>query len=180
MFELADSGSSGDLPLLCSPLSLSPPFSLSLFYLSTCYATLCHAALAQVCDHVPRSNAHIESPVYAFIFPLLLFAPFSSRCMPANVSSFLLTFLPATFLLLYSPVFLHERAARSSVGGERRRVSPLLRRLRRTYLYLRRCTCAEAYCHAQWLDRADPVHWPMHRSRRLLLFYLSAPGTLAG
>lgn len=52
MFELADSGSSGDLPLLGSPLSLSPPFSLSLFHLSTCYATPCHAALAQVCGRV--------------------------------------------------------------------------------------------------------------------------------
>lgn len=30
MFELADSGSSGDLPLLCSPLLLSLPLALSL------------------------------------------------------------------------------------------------------------------------------------------------------
>lgn len=65
MFELADSGSSGGLPLplflflsfslfpscLSSPpvVCVSLSLSVSLYYLSTCYATPCHAALAQVC-----------------------------------------------------------------------------------------------------------------------------------
>lgn len=89
MFELADSGSSGDLPLLCSPLSpaLSSPSSLSFFYLSTCYATLCHAALAQVCGHVLVLETHTPpSKATPSTFFFLL--------SQTKLSSFLRSFLP--------------------------------------------------------------------------------------
>lgn len=88
MFELADSGSSGDLPLLCSPLLLSLPLalslppslssSLSLSHLSTCYATLlCHAAsAAQVCGHVgtrkrtpPSQRLHLSTFLFLLSQP---------------------------------------------------------------------------------------------------------------
>ena len=104
MFELADSGSSGDLPLLCSPLLLSPalfpPVSLSFFHLSTCYATLCHAALAQVCSHVLilESTHHLRR---------LHLRPFSSSSL--NVHTLLSPPISST-APFHAPSFLSFRS----------------------------------------------------------------------
>lgn len=186
MFELADSGSSGDLPLLCPPLSSSSPFShslslcLSLFHLSTCYATLCHAALAQVCGRVPV-RTHTTS----------------SGATPSS-SSFRATYARQATSLPRPPPFLPSFLS-SSLDGHRRlppRASwpiawaagalpslarsfslPCSSRRLRGPTYTFGCTCAGAYCHAQWLDRAGTVHLPTHRyrRRRFLHFYLTRP-----
>lgn len=96
MFELADSGSSGDLPLLCSPLLLSLPLalslppslsSLSLSHLSTCYATLlCHAAsAAQVCGHVgTRKRTPPSQRLHLSTFLFLLSQP--THALPLSLS----------------------------------------------------------------------------------------------
>ena len=123
MFELADSGSSGDLPLLCPPLSsprslslsliLPPSPSLSLTF-STCYATLlCHAALAaQVCGHVgtrkrtpPSQRLHLSTflfllsqPARALPLPLPL-----SRCASSSTPFHRRSPLP--FLFFFSFLF---------------------------------------------------------------------------
>lgn len=98
MFELADSGSSGDLPLLCPPLSsprslslsliLPPSPSLSLTF-STCYATLlCHAALAaQVCGHVgTRKRTPPSQRLHLSTFLFLLSQPARALPLPLPLS----------------------------------------------------------------------------------------------
>lgn len=98
MFELADSGSSGDLPLLCPPLSsprslslsliLPPSPSLSLTF-STCYATLlCHAALAaQVCGHVgTRKRTPPSQRLHLSTFLFLLSQPARALPLPLSLS----------------------------------------------------------------------------------------------
>lgn len=105
MFELADSGSSGDLPLLCSPLLLSlplalslPPFlssSLSLSHLSTCYATLlCHAAsAAQVCGHVgTRKRTPPSQRLHLSTFLFLLSQP--THALPLSLSRYVSSSTP--------------------------------------------------------------------------------------
>lgn len=125
MFELADSGSSGDLPLLCPPLLLSLPLDLSLSLIlppspslsltfSTCYATLlCHAALAaQVCGHVgtrkrtpPSQRLHLSTflfllsqPARALPLPLPL-----SRCASSSTPFHRRSPLPFLFFFSFLP-----------------------------------------------------------------------------
>ena len=204
MFELADSGSSGDLPLLCSPLLLSPalssPPSLSFFYLSTCYATLCHAALAQVCGHVLRSRNR------AHHLRRLHLRPFSSSSTPdQNDPSFLPSFLPAFLLsssfssvrfLLFS---IHSKLASRSRSYPASRISLEDRGTERscrrpealsllvspfpvapwlTYLYLAAVytpVSAGACCHAQWLRTRGRA--PPANATRVAPLLFTDPGT---
>lgn len=115
MFELADSGSSGDLPLLCSPLLLSLPLALSLFLppspslsLSYLFHLLCDSPVPCCIGSTgvrPRrySKAHTTFPTAT---PFDLSLPSLSTCTRLYSLSLSLSMYPPRLLSTGGLLFL--------------------------------------------------------------------------